>query len=220
MKFALKTLLIRIAKFFLWTVLALILYVGFAFLMNEFEVDGKPDPNGKIAVWASSNGSHTDIIVPTVSSQLDWRNFVTPLDSRSADSSLAYISFGWGDKEFFLNTPTWGDLTASTAFNAALGLGDGAMHATYTNNPEYNQSWRKMMLNEKQYSELIQFIQQSFLMKDGKVIVIPTEARYGNNDAFYESTKSYSLFYTCNTWTHEGLDVAEQAHCPWTVLAF
>jgi uncharacterized protein (TIGR02117 family) len=215
-----KKWFIRIAKFFLWTILALILYVGFAFLMNKFEVDGNPDPNGKIAVWTSSNGSHTDIIVPTVTSQLDWRSFVTPLDTRSADSSISYISFGWGDKEFFLNTPTWGDLTASTALKAASGLGSGAVHVTYIGNPEFNPSWRKMMLNEKQYAELIHFIQQSFLMKEGKVVVIPTEARYGNNDAFYESTKSYSLFYTCNTWTHEGLDAAEQAHCPWTILAF
>jgi uncharacterized protein (TIGR02117 family) len=215
-----KTWLIRMAKFFLWTILALILYVGFAFLMNEFEVDGNPDANGQIAVWTSSNGSHTDIIVPTINGQMDWRNFVSPLDCRTADSSLAYISFGWGDKEFFLNTPTWGDLKASTAFNAALGLGDGAVHVTYTNNPEYNQSWRKMMLNEAQYQSLINYIQQSFLIKDNRVVVIPTEARYGNNDAFYESTKSYSLFYTCNTWTHNGLDAAEQPHCPWTVLAF
>lgn len=214
-----KKWLVRVIKVTLGLVLGLLLYALVAFLFSKISVEGAPDPNGTIAVWTSSNGSHTDIIVPVKTAQMDWRTFVSPNDTRGKDSTMTYVSFGWGDKTFFLNTPTWGDLKASTALNAALGLGEGAMHVTYTNNPEYNATWRKMMLNESQYAALIQYIQSSFTLTENGVVVIPTEARYGNDDAFYASPYTYSLFYTCNTWTHDGLAAADQAHCPWTILA-
>jgi uncharacterized protein (TIGR02117 family) len=214
-----KRVLRIIIKTVVGVLLFLLLYVGIAFLFSKIEVSGNPDTAGTIAVWTSSNGTHTDIIVPVKTSQMDWRTFVSPIDTRAADSSLQYVSFGWGDKTFFLNTPNWSDLKVSTALNAALGLGEGAMHVTYTNNLEYNPTWKKMMLNEAQYQSLITYIRSGFTRTDMGVVVIPTEARYGNNDAFYASNFTYSLFYTCNTWTHNGLAAADQAHCPWTVLA-
>ena len=54
-------------------------------------------------------------------------------NTKSKDSTAEYLAFGWGDKGFYLDTPEWSDLKASTAFKAAFALGNSAMHTTFIN---------------------------------------------------------------------------------------
>ena len=39
---------------------------------------------------------------------------------------------------------------------------------------------------------------------------------YGNSDAFYDATGSYSLFHTCNSWTNNALKAAGMKASVWT----
>src|SRR6478735_3529358 len=84
-----------------------------------------------IKLFVISNGVHTDIVLPVKTACKDWTTLF-PRDKFSlSDSSYNYISFGWGDKGFYLNTPNWSDLKISTAFKAAFGLSETAMHVSY-----------------------------------------------------------------------------------------
>ena len=80
---------------------------------------------------------------------------------------------------------------------------------------------KKMMLTEKQYQQLIHFIDSKF-DKDasGKYILIKTDAVYGNDDAFYDAKGSYNFTYTCNTWANNGLKAAGQKAALWTPTDF
>mgnify|MGYP001592618524 CR=1 FL=1 len=69
---------------------------------------------------------------------------------------------------------------------------------------------RRSSLETLDYQKLVVFINESFETESGLPIKIETNAVYGKNDIFYESKGSYSLFYTCNSWTNQALKSANQ----------
>ena len=66
-----------------------------------------------------------------VKKEIDWSQKFLYEDTVAKDSTLRYIAIGWGDKGFYLDTPTWADLKFSTAFKAAFWLGNSAIHTTF-----------------------------------------------------------------------------------------
>ena len=130
---------------------------------------------------------------------------------------MKYLAFGWGDKGFYLDTPKWSDLKASTAAKAAFYLGTSAMHTRYYSNIKEDEECVKISISKSDYEGLVQYITDSFRMgEDNKVQWIEGRS-YGPYDAFYEGTGGYSLFYTCNTWANNALKAANQKAALWTV---
>lgn len=136
------------------------------------------------------------------------------------DSVFQWVAFGWGDKNFYLNTPTWGDLSFSTAFKAAFWLSSGAIHVTYYQDLAASEYCKPFVLSEEQSLALFDFIKSDFISLNDSVVHIPTTMVYGPRDAFYESSKRYSLFHTCNTWVNNALKSCKFDHCLWTGLEF
>lgn len=164
---------------------------------------------------------HTDVVVPVKSTYIDWSEKFPFENTLSKREDYHYLSIGWGDKGFYLNTPTWADLKFSTAFKAAFWLGDAAVHATYYDKIEVNDSVKSFVMTERQYLNLIRFVDET-MEKDaaGNYIFIPTNAQYDDNDAFYEAKGSYSFLFTCNTWTNNALKVSGQKAALWTPSDF
>lgn len=195
-----------------------ILYIIAVLILSRIPVNADVAKADKgIEIYLLSNGVHTDVVVPVKSKIIDWSDKVQFQNTKSKDTTAKYLAFGWGDKGFYLNTPTWADLKFSTAFKAASGLSSSAMHCTFYKRMKEDELCRKIIITEKQYEQLTKFIQNSFQMKNGQNINIVTDAVYGNYDVFYEAKGSYNLFYTCNTWTNNALKSASQKACLWTV---
>jgi len=57
--------------------------------------------------------------IPTQNEFIDWTTKVSPDDTKGKKKG-DWLAFGWGDKGFYLNTPTWADLKFSTAVKAAF----------------------------------------------------------------------------------------------------
>jgi len=164
---------------------------------------------------------HTDIVVPIKSKQINWSDDILFKNTTSKSTDYKYLSIGWGDKGFYLDTPTWADLKFSTAFEATFWLSESAMHCTFYKEMKESQDCKRIMLSEKQYAALINFIQKKFDRdKNGKPILIKTDAVYGNDDAFYDAKGSYSFLNTCNTWTNNALKSAGQKAALWTATDF
>jgi len=202
----LKMILILLLKIVLLFIGLVILYLFAAFTFPYITVNKKhKDPEQGIKMFILSNGVHTDIVVPVKSVYKDW-TVSFPLDSFDVkDDEHTYIGFGWGDKGFYLYTPEWSDLTASTAINAVCGLGGTAMHVTYLKERTKNSGKCEVFtLSEEQYKKLIVFIEKSFEEKDNTFIKI-SHSGYAQLDRFYEAKGKYSLFKTCNNWTNRGL---------------
>ncbi|MBC7450113.1 MAG: DUF2459 domain-containing protein, partial [Cytophagales bacterium] len=121
----------RIGKYVLILPALILLYLASAFLFSSipYNTSFVQSTNDPVAIFLHTNGVHTDILVPAVHSFQDWDTLLPDVPA-----ATAYIAFGWGDKGFYLNTPTWGDLTFPTAFKAASGLSTTAMHVSYFKN--------------------------------------------------------------------------------------
>lgn len=217
MKRVRKIILKVLIAFGVFILLYLVAIVSLPFL--RFQED---KTEGKIyTCYLKSNGSHVDIVMPLRSDIYDWEEFVSQQNIEYRDSIFDWVAFGWGDKNFYLNTPTWGDLTFSTAFKAAFWLGSGAIHVTYYKEIKESKYCLPFQLSEEQMTLLFKFILNDFEKDQGHLPqFIPTDMVYGPRDAFYGSNKRYSLFHTCNTWVNDALAYSGQRHCLWTALEF
>ena len=195
----------------------LVVYAGAALVIPRIPV-AKADPNAPadVTVYLHTNGVHTDIVLPVVSPEFDWRPLLPYANLPSQDSSLPYIGFGWGDKGFYLDTPTWAELKLSTALKAAFWLGSAAMHTTYFRTMTPGPETIELHLSRAEYARLIDYIRTSFRQDaQGRFEHIKGHS-YGRDDAFYEAPRVYSFLYTCNTWTNNALKASGQRACLWT----
>lgn len=210
-----------IAKIALRTLAAaaafVLLYGAAALLLPMIAIECEPSTNGEIEIFILSNGVHTDVVMPARHPLKDWTVELPYANTRGKDTSLGYIALGWGDKGFYLETPTWADLKVSTALKAVSGFNSTAIHATYHKKMTLGPKCRKMKISAEQYRRLIAFVDDTFERDSRKrYILIPTDAVYGTTDAFYEAHGRYSLFYTCNTWANQALKACGQRACLWT----
>ena len=174
-----------------------------------------------IEAYILTNGVHTDIVVPVKSEVFDWSKEIPFEDTKSKRTDFKYLSVGWGDKGFYLDTPEWKDLKASTAIKAAFWMSESAMHCTFYDKMKEGEDCKKIMLTKTQYQNLIQFIRDKFDRDaSGKVQLIKTDAIYGDNDAFYDAKGRYSFLDTCNTWANDALKVAGQKAALWSPTDF
>lgn len=209
-------------KILIWSIVGIISFVVIYILavlgLSRIPVNSDiAKPENGIEIYLLSNGVHTDIVVPVKSKVVDWSEKVQFQDTKAKDTTAKYLAFGWGDKGFYLNTPTWGDLKFFTAFNAASGMSTSAMHCTFYKRMKEGELCKKIIISDKQYEQLVTFIQNSFQTKHDKIMKIETDAVYGKHDVFYEAKGSYNLFYTCNTWANNALKSANQKASLWTV---
>lgn len=162
------------------------------------------------AFYVISNGVHTDICLPAHSEFMDWTQWISAKDFKGIYSQPKYISIGWGDKGFYLDTPTWSDLKLSTAVNAVLLPSPTAMHVTYLQaEPKSSNKVVKCSMNEQEYRALVAFVKSSFDLSDqGKNVRLIKDKGYTDWDNFYEAQGSYSGWRTCNSWTNEALKIA------------
>lgn len=195
----------------------LLIYILCAFVLPKIAVNSDLSEEGKIIpVYILSNGVHTDIVLPVKNQLYDWTQKVKFENTIAKDSTAQLVAFGWGDKGFYLETPTWADLKFSTAVKAASGFSTSAIHATFYKSLNENEQCKKILISESDYLKLVDYINDSFQSDSGEFLKIETDAVYGKNDAFYEAKGSYSLFHTCNTWTNNALKAANQKAALWT----
>lgn len=214
-------IVIKIVKYVGLFLLALLMYGIVVTLLSFIPVNSYDSrtliPAQKIEIYLLTNGVHTDIVLPVKNEYFNWSKQVKFTDTKAKDSTAQFMAIGWGDRGFYLETPTWSDLKVSTALNAATGLSSSALHITFYKSLKEGIDCKKITIDSNEYKKLIVFINDSFQLNNGNVTKIDTKAVYGNNDAFYEAKGSYSLFYTCNTWANQALKAANQKAALWTI---
>lgn len=199
-----------------------VIYVILGLLIPYIPVSAKNDGQKKeIPIYIYTNGVHTDIVMPVKNDLQDWSMKIPFANTKSKKTDYQYIGIGWGDKGFYLDTPTWADLKFSTAVKAAFWLSDSAMHCTYYNTMKEGDDCKMIMISRNQYENLVKFVEDKFDRdQNGNFMLIPTNAVYSDNDAFYDAKGTYSFLYTCNTWSNNALKAAGQKAALWTPSDF
>ncbi|MBI1732171.1 MAG: TIGR02117 family protein [Gammaproteobacteria bacterium] len=194
----------------------LVLYVAVAGLLVLFPANREPPREpAKVQAFIATNGVHAEFVFPARSPGMDWTQIFPLRDFPPGSREAEFIALGWGDREFYLNTPRWPDLTLRRALGALSGRNPSLVHATYVLSlDDYGERYR-LPLTESQYTTLVEYVRRTLLLSEGSAIRIPG-ATYGYNDAFFEARGSYGPFTTCNTWVGGGLREAGVTVSRWT----
>lgn len=201
--------------------LALYVLAGLTLHYIPVNKDANYHSPNDVTIYLLSNGVHTDVVVPVKNEYVDWSHLLKYEHTDTKDTTYRFVGIGWGDKGFYLQTPEWKDLKISVALKAALHLGTAAIHATFYHAIDTTTGNSAVLhISKEDYNALATYIKNSFLYDSGgNSIHIPSiNDGYGDSDAFYEAKGSYSLFYTCNTWTNNALKAANQKAAWWTLL--
>ncbi len=212
----------KVLRIFLKSIFGIVIFViSYALLsfgLSKIEVNSDITQNPEIEIFISTNGVHTDIVVPIKNEIKDWTTDIQFQHTKTKDSIMNFVGIGWGDKGFYLDTPEWADLKASTAIKAATGLSTTAMHTTFYKTLKEDESCKKVKISKENYIKLVEYISNSFQKNsNSKTINIPNNF-YGKNDTFYEAIGSYSLIKTCNTWANGALKASNQKAAFWTPI--
>ena len=175
------------------------------------------EPARGVTIYVRTNGVHTWIVMPKVNAIMDWRSFVPGEHLRDPRWGTAdHIAVGYGNREFYLNTPTWGDLTVRRAFYAAFGEGPTLLHVEHEHRPRPDDWQRPITITPGQYRRLVNYVGARF-QRDARGETIPLIGRgYGSWDMFYEAKGGYSFVLTCNEWTGRALRAAGIRTGIWT----
>ncbi|WP_218508161.1 TIGR02117 family protein [Variovorax sp. dw_308] len=199
-------------------VIAALAYVAIASALMFWPANATPPAEDRaIEAWVLSNGVHTDIVLPLRGHGTDWSQTFLPADFRAAPPDADYIAIGWGDRDFYLYTPTWADLTVKRALGALAGIHSAVLHVTYLRRAEFEKLAHRVPLSQRQYDVLRDYVRAS--LPQGRAAPV-AGVHYAANDAFYEAEGRYSMVETCNNWTGRGLRLAGVTVSRWSPFDF
>jgi len=188
-------------------------YLIVSLILGLIPVNFLDDEDTYELIFINTNGIHLDIIL---SKEQISPQFLNSLQLSTDQTS--YISFGWGDRDFYLNTPTWSDLKFSTAVKAMFLKSETLMHVTQ--HGLRGENWTPVHISQVQLAKLLAGINNSFKEDSSSRKLLLREKGYGSSDEFYEARGSYSCLKTCNTWVNSMFKNAGIKACLWTPFDF
>ena len=162
---------------------------------------GKGLQAGGVAVYVTSNGWHTGIVVARAS-------LPPGAIPEAADFPVApYLEFGWGDAEYYpAPRPTLG-----MALGAALGLNPALVHVVglpaHPREGYPNSEVVELRLSPDGFQRLVHYLDATFARDGAKRIPAGAPGLYSFS-LFYAAKGKFHLFNTCNTWAARGLAAA------------
>ncbi|MEL7270146.1 MAG: DUF2459 domain-containing protein [Bacteroidota bacterium] len=206
-------LLKSILKWILYILLIPIAYLIISLLLTAITVDRENDNQVfDKTIYLNTNGVHLDIILP--------KKDVDPLllNGIQHESYERYLAFGWGDEDFYINTPTWEDLTFTNAFSAMFLKSSTLMHVTRYRS-KYSD-WVEVKISENELRQLNAYLLQSFQTNQNGEKLFLRNQGYTPTDDFYKAVGSYSCLNTCNSWANLAFKRSGLKACLWTPFDF
>ncbi|MFK8059053.1 MAG: DUF2459 domain-containing protein [Polaribacter sp.] len=205
-----------VKKFFKWLFylfLIPITYVLISLILTSITIDREID-NGLLnkSIYLTTNGVHLDIIIPVknIDSLL--------LSGIKKNKTEKYLSFGWGEENFYLNTPTWADLTFKNTFKALFLKSATLIHITRYKNKRLN--WIEIKVSESELQKLNNYLSNTFQVDKNGFKMILENRGYSYQDDFYRAKGSYSCFKTCNSWANKAFKESGLKASLWTPFDF
>ena len=176
-------------------------------------------------VYVSGDQMHTNLFVPVRTDAFDWNqhlNLATIGKSTigKAPADYRYLQFGWGDRIFYVETPSWDQVSLSSAVRSLVLQNPAALFVKgHTAVPHYpNETLKCVSLSEANYIKLMHFLEASFQTDPQGKIQRISSGQDGDSN-FYEANGRYSMLRTCNSWTADGLRAADVNTPIWGALA-
>ncbi|GAA3587193.1 DUF2459 domain-containing protein [Flavivirga amylovorans] len=203
----------KLFKYMLYLLIIPGVYVIVSLLLTSITVNKIADNVHAVnTIYLNTNGVHLDVVIPK--DQIDKKL----MEGLNVEDEAKYLAFGWGDENFYLNTPTWGDLTFKNAFGALFLKSNSLIHLTrYSQN---RSDWVALNVTRAQLTTLNHYLLSSFKLDSNGEKVILKGKGYSTNDDFYSAKGSYSCFKTCNSWVNSAFKTSGLKSCYWTPFDF
>lgn len=192
-------------------------YLAIAFALPWFAPPAPSVTGAPMEAYIVSNGVHTDLVLPVHSPQVDWTSVFPPRHFGRPRPDAQFVAIGWGDREFYLHTPRWRDLTAARALSALSGTGRSLLHVDWLSREELGTRVWRLPLRPAQYAAVVDHVRAT-LGPGADAVPVPG-ASYRGSDAFFEARGAYDVVTTCNTWTGDALRSAGVRVSRWTPFA-
>ena len=192
-----------------------------AFIPRKWGNYSKPDCDYKICIV--NTGIHSNILVPINpinNNAYNWHNYLA-IDKIGTDTvdDYKYLSFGWGDKDFYMTISSISDFNFYTIFKAVFLPTSSVMYVKGYQSIPKNIEVKCIYIDKANYLRLNKFIEASFqLDKNNRKIRIGNG--YTPSAGFYAAKGNYSILRTCNTWTGDALRKADINTPLWDSLSF
>ena len=204
----------------LFFISCILIYLTCAFIFSRITIEGNKEKNSIHTVFLMKSGIHVDFLLPISNEFKDWQEEFPISNTRSKDSTYKKIAIGWGSKDFYMNTPTWDDLTLKIFLISNFGLGSSAIQVKYyTDTLPKDSKITSLKLSNNQYKKLVKYIETSLKRSktNNSSFILPKNPKVlTENNSFYDAKQTYSLLLTCNTWINNGLKASGQKACLWT----
>lgn len=168
------------------------------------------EPERGITIFVAGTAAHTELILPVAAAGHDWRDRISGHHFRDRRTPAAYLSFSWGERNFFLTTETWADFRLSAGLRALVRGHETLIHVYRIDGPPEAAPLR---LSEAQYRRLVSHLGAQFA--ESREVI----SGYGETDSFFPARGRYTPFRTCNQWTRDALAEAGVRVGRWTPLA-
>lgn len=176
----------------------------------------------EFTIYLTSDGLHTNFIVPLATTVYRWPDHLNlETVGGTPATTYRYLQFGWGDRRFYMETPSWDQVKPTDALRALFYWhNDSAIFVKgHPQVPQYaNEQLKCLRLGKTDFLALMNFINGTFqVAADGK------KQRLGSGQdresSFYAAIGYYSILKTCNSWTADGLRSANVNTPLWAGLA-
>lgn len=203
----------KILKYIGFLLLIPFIYIIVSLVLTCISVNNNTNDNSKKhTIYLNSNGVHLEIII--AKDDLD----ASLLEDQKYTQKDTYFSFGWGDKNFYVETPVWADLTFVNGFQALFLKSPSLLHVSRYSS--IHKDWVALKIDQEQLKKINLYIKNTFRLNSrNKKIILPGLGHYKNDD-FYEAIGHYTCFNTCNSWVNTGLKKSGIKACLWTPYDF
>lgn len=218
--------LIRVARAAIgWPLLLLGLYFLAGWIGSSLprNADWREPEHGFVEIMVGTNGVHTEIVMPRITAFKDWTQLFPASDlgdpaRPNTPAPYTHVSVSWGEREIFLGTPSWADLSPLTVARIVVTGGSGLLHVAHYVRPAPSETFRPLRISHQDYRRLVRSIERS----------LPPATRddprkvyrgYTPQDVFYDALGTYTPILTCNQWTSNRLAEAGIRTGRWTPFA-
>ncbi|MTE28093.1 DUF2459 domain-containing protein [Winogradskyella ouciana] len=203
----------KIFKWVLYLLLIPVSYLLISLILTLITIDrNEIATNGDKTIFLGTNGVHLDIIIPIKNIDSLVLSGIRHYQNEN------YLSFGWGDENFYINTPTWGDLTLSNATRAMFLKSTTLVHVTRYK--KQRTDWVEIKVNDAELQKLNSYLLKTFKTKTDGTKIMLKDKGYSPIDDFYKANGNYSCFNTCNSWVNTGFKESGLKSCLWTPFDF
>ena len=178
-----------------------------------------PAGGATVEVLMIAGPIHYDLLLPADAGTLARFGFARAAGVPLGDPRVRWLVVGWGAREFYTTTGSYGDVSARAVWRGLTGDGS-VMRIDVASALPAKPPARRLRMGQLQYNALLGAIEAGFARDAGGQPVPVAGAGLSRTDAFFAGVGRFHAFRTSNTWIGRTLRAAGLRFGAWTPFPY